>query len=440
MPRSTLFLWIAMAILTSGCGPKLFIHTTQAIPALPDTARYVILGENDSTKIGGEKIGQASYVETVYTSPWRERRIVEFFRSAALSNGANLVKVTYDQHSGHHSLGRVDVLFYKVPDLQTYETRIEWSVDRRLTVADFKAEAVMGSRSHCDFYLNADFGKGDIKGRFSTRAIFYTSNSWIDPKAANRAELLTHEQGNFDLCEIYRRQLEKALGESHRIHYLNWRREGERIYKQIYAAYLATRAQYDSETDHGLDYAKQAIWTKKIADSVIGDIRILSSGQLDEKAKELTPPVDRALVYVIRPNRYNTAFWKRMIVDPYCLLLGQYFLFINPYRFVVNYSSGQSMDQIKRRQYMYRLVDPGNCLFTPGLSGQDIPGKELLLSLEGGKVYYIKMNIVEKRFFAGARAELLVLDEKEGRRWLEKCRLSARYEDFVLPVFPDPLR
>lgn len=449
MPRILSVLGIVPAILAMGCLSPAYTTATRFNP-LPDPDDCVLLGADAPATITGDNIATVDFYWSKYGYFSTEQQQADFLRSMAHEKGGNLVKVNQDIHPGRarYSSGRVNATFYKVADVRQYETFIDWSPGRRLTLSDFKLQGGRGTQMQCGIYLLSGTNDASGSGYFAafepgyctTLTRFYCRASRIDPRDGTPNLQLIHQQGIFDLAELYRRQLEIALHNSSRLNLREWKRQSQIIYKQIYSAFLHTRAQYDSETNRGLDTVRQAAWTKKIADAAIPAVPLLSHTELDAQAKTLIPPPDRALVYVIRPNKYNTAVWKRVIVDPYYVIT-PYMLFINPDKFQVACEKAKPMGPVDRRTFMYRLLPTGACTFKPGSfpNGEDDENR-LTLSLEAGKVYFIKMNIIEKDFCAGPEAQLRRLSDKQGKHWLGKCRLSREYEDFNLPVLPDPLR
>jgi uncharacterized membrane-anchored protein len=84
--------------------------------------------------------------------------------------------------------------------------------------------------------------------------------SYFKPSAGNQ-EILTHEQGHFDITEIYARRFLKAVRE--RI--ANTReleKEVQNIYRQIALECNVEQDKYDSDVYQ--DRAKQAAWSLKI--------------------------------------------------------------------------------------------------------------------------------------------------------------------------------
>jgi hypothetical protein len=56
-----------------------------------------------------------------------------------------------------------------------------------------------------------DSGQNIKKAKIFTKNTFDCKLSWVRPNQKYRTDLLEHEQGHFDLCEIYTRQLRKRL-------------------------------------------------------------------------------------------------------------------------------------------------------------------------------------------------------------------------------------
>jgi hypothetical protein len=399
------------------------------VTPLPDNTEVVFLGVGDPTIITAPTLGETSFPHTF----GEEEDVLSRLRTYALSHGANLVRITTDRLPSRRGIhGVVSARIYKVPNVHLYESWIDWSADRHLTPADFKGLPSPPSPSHsdCTFYL-LPYTHETTNGFVYTRTRFYTHSSWIDHSVRTPNELLQHEQGEFDLCELYRRKLDTVIFSSAGNFYRRALRE--RAYRQIYAEYLRMREQYDTATLNGLDDAQQDLWNKRIAAGDLPDVPIFTYHQLDRQAHTLQPTDSLALIYVIRPNRYNTPFWKRMVINPYWIV-APYCLFVNldHYSITVN---DVTQGPISARKFIYRYVRPGTCNIS-STNGET----RLTLRTDPGKVYYVKMKLIERKFFAGAHPEWELLSEQRGRRWLRKAHLSVHWEPFILPVFPYQLQ
>ena len=89
-------------------------------------------------------------------------------------------------------------------------------------------------------------------------AEFYPGSSWV--KAGRKsAELLRHEQGHFDLTELYARKIRKAIREA-RIGCEDDRRAeaaGKKIFEELDREWEREEKRYDVETKDGTDWGKQ---------------------------------------------------------------------------------------------------------------------------------------------------------------------------------------
>jgi hypothetical protein len=143
------------------------------------------------------------------------------------------------------------------------ENDIPWAASRRLIWSDFKSQpdrnATNAALTSSKIIFN--YGYGDDKGfTYHISCVFDKTSSWGKVKTEY---ILSHEQGHFDIAEIYARKLNKALK-----HYsFNVKispKEVPAMYQQIMKEEGALQNQYDSETDFSRDKPQQAIWLEKI--------------------------------------------------------------------------------------------------------------------------------------------------------------------------------
>jgi predicted secreted Zn-dependent protease len=139
---------------------------------------------------------------------------------------------------------------------------IQWSADRKLTWADFKAPpdknstnaALTSSRINIDFGYNSSGLKYNIKCRFDQNL------SWGRIK---NDYILAHEQGHFDIAEIHARKLHKGL-KAYKFNVRTVGNDVNEIYGAVMKEHHAYQSQYDNETDYSRNAEKQAQWREKI--------------------------------------------------------------------------------------------------------------------------------------------------------------------------------
>jgi predicted secreted Zn-dependent protease len=76
--------------------------------------------------------------------------------------------------------------------------------------------------------------------------------------------ILSHEQGHFDIAEIHARILQKRMSE----YVFNTRtaqKDLKQIYKEVTEAKEKMQNDYDRETRHSINKARQAEWLEVIA-------------------------------------------------------------------------------------------------------------------------------------------------------------------------------
>jgi predicted secreted Zn-dependent protease len=142
------------------------------------------------------------------------------------------------------------------------DSLIDWSASRKLTWNDFKAkpDAESSNAALTSSTINVEFGydKNGLKHSITCR--FNKLKSWGRVK---NDYILNHEQGHFDLAEGYARQLHREL-----IEYV-FKKESvsndlNTIYSRVMRQHMQAQDQYDKQTDHSLDTAKQSAWDIKI--------------------------------------------------------------------------------------------------------------------------------------------------------------------------------
>ncbi len=171
---------------------------------------------------------------------------------------------------------------------QDADAGIRWEASRPLEWADFRARvdpdasprtaALAAVSISLGYELAVSRGRGcsyEITA-IETSAEFHPDHSWVRDEARTAA-ILEHEQGHFDLAEIFRvilaREARPLVGASQRCPERDdmaavEAEVGERIgqiRERIFAELERVQAEYDAQTGHGTLAAPQREWTARIA-------------------------------------------------------------------------------------------------------------------------------------------------------------------------------
>jgi len=150
-----------------------------------------------------------------------------------------------------------------VSDLLWQERELKWSDFKPMASAKrigFKAETYSGIRFE-------SIQEGELIS-FRTECYFNPEKSWV-LKGAETDYLLNHEQGHFDITEIYARKFREELEAYQMVSVERFAKEnlGDKvnaIYTRIMNEMFAHQNRYDEETNHSINSAKQAVWDSMI--------------------------------------------------------------------------------------------------------------------------------------------------------------------------------
>jgi len=136
-----------------------------------------------------------------------------------------------------------------------------WKQHPALSWDDFKGRARRNSGepsavTDTGFRVQLECREGALDIRVEVE--FYGSSSWV--KAARKSvELLRHEQGHFDITELYARKMRRAIREA-KIGCEDDRRAeaaGKKIFEELDKEWEKEEKRYDVETGDGTDLVKQ---------------------------------------------------------------------------------------------------------------------------------------------------------------------------------------
>jgi len=172
---------------------------------------------------------------------------------------------------------------------------IEWRSDRPLSWDDFEAavprnaEAVrVASTASSLAWSYAYEIEWSQRGcsysivKLDSVARFLPDRSWVRP-GHRTDEILEHEQGHFDIAQIYNEQFKAAtrnlVGSAMKCNGQSERKAARLVeseiarlvggtYEEVWRQYQLRQESYDSETRHGIDREAQSRWTRTIAQSL----------------------------------------------------------------------------------------------------------------------------------------------------------------------------
>jgi len=142
------------------------------------------------------------------------------------------------------------------------EKLIAWNVTRQLTWDDYKGTPDPNSDAAASTttYLGIEYKLDNSGFGWTIQCSFSISRSWGRNKTDN---VLKHEQGHFDIAEIFARKLNKKMKE-YPFNQTTYKTDLPKIYTTITEEKEAFQEQYDNETDHSRKKEQQAAWEKKI--------------------------------------------------------------------------------------------------------------------------------------------------------------------------------
>ena len=139
---------------------------------------------------------------------------------------------------------------------------IPWELDKRLVWDDFLCEPKVGSdavaSTSTSLGIAYQLSNGEL--RYHITCYFNKEKSWGLMKTDY---ILAHEQGHFDITEIFARKLNEAL-QNYKFSKRNYKRDIGQIYQSIVSEKEEFQKTYDSESDHSRNKKTQYDWLERI--------------------------------------------------------------------------------------------------------------------------------------------------------------------------------
>lgn len=142
------------------------------------------------------------------------------------------------------------------------EDLLKWSATRKLSWTDYKASPDPGSDAAASTttYLGIEYNISNTDFGFKISSTFSRDRSWGRHKDAY---ILSHEQGHFDIAEVFARKLYKKMSE-YKFNTRTYQKDLKKIYEDITEEKEEVQDEYDRATKHSINKEKQVEWLKKI--------------------------------------------------------------------------------------------------------------------------------------------------------------------------------
>lgn len=142
------------------------------------------------------------------------------------------------------------------------EELIEWKNSKKLSWSDYKGKVDAGSPAAASTatYLSIEYNVDRTGLTYKITCSFSKNKSWTRDKTDH---ILAHEQGHFDIAEIFARKLNKKMQE-YRLNTRTMKDDLKKIYQDAMDEKEKMQNDYDEETNHSIFKDKQAEWLKKI--------------------------------------------------------------------------------------------------------------------------------------------------------------------------------
>ena len=143
------------------------------------------------------------------------------------------------------------------------EDMLNWSASKKLTWSDYKASPnpYSDAAASTTTYLTISYNISSTDFSYKIESRFSKTRSWGLHKTPY---ILSHEQGHFDIAEIFARKLHKKMTE-YRFDKKGYEKDLKKIYQDILDEKREMQDDYDKETNHSINKEKQEEWLNKIA-------------------------------------------------------------------------------------------------------------------------------------------------------------------------------
>ena len=142
------------------------------------------------------------------------------------------------------------------------EELLAWNPSKKLTWADYQAQpnAESDAAASTTTFLSIQYNITRNSFGYKIESRFSKTRSWALHKTAY---ILRHEQGHFDIAEVFARKLNKEMSE-YKFNKKTFQKDLKKIYEKVTAEKEKLQNEYDEETNHSINKKKQKEWLIKI--------------------------------------------------------------------------------------------------------------------------------------------------------------------------------
>jgi Bacterial protein of unknown function (DUF922) len=146
------------------------------------------------------------------------------------------------------------------------EELIPWKENQKLAWVDYKGRVQAGTDAAASTatYLGIEYNFNKNGFGYKITCSFSKTKSWGLHKTDY---ILSHEQGHFDIAEIFARKLNKQMSE-YVFDKNTYKDDLKNLYMKLTTEKDAFQNEYDRETNHSINKEKQAEWIKKIEEEL----------------------------------------------------------------------------------------------------------------------------------------------------------------------------
>lgn len=245
--------------------------TTEAAASPAAANSIVVLQTSDPEPASAVKLQTIRIGDDIPLESASYAKLIASAREIAKKENANIIKITEQKARNRANIcDHITATLYKADNPRSYETGFSWTPERRLNWNDFKGPVQgyssdnVAAATFCSIGFETNtLSSTNNKLKVNVFNTFYTTRSW-GREGEKDDRLLAHEQGHFDLCELYTRKLrERMSGVNVNVNTLSSTLKG--IYNQLQKEYQDRQELYEEQTDHGLITAEQMRWQNAIA-------------------------------------------------------------------------------------------------------------------------------------------------------------------------------